>query len=101
MRRIRSHLTLHTAVPIDVTSTASLGRDADLVGAGRVGAGLGRPVAAGALERNSNFWGIFGGYGKHHTLQHFTQSSFRNARWTEMRIAGRAGDQCTGALCAK
>ena len=50
MVRIRRHLTFDAAVPIDMTITTTLGRDADLVRAGRVGAGLGRPVAAGALE---------------------------------------------------
>ena len=43
-------LALDAAVPIEVTSSAALGRDTDLIGAGRVGAGLGRPVAARTLE---------------------------------------------------
>ena len=41
MRRIRSHLALHAAVTIDVTTAAPLRRDADLVGTGRIGARLG------------------------------------------------------------
>ena len=48
MVRIRRRLTFDAAVPIEVASTASLGGDADLVRTGRVGAGLGRPVAVGA-----------------------------------------------------
>ena len=51
MRRIRSHLALNAAVPIEMTSATSLGRDADLIGTGRIGAGLGGPVAAGAMKR--------------------------------------------------
>lgn len=51
MRRIRSYLTLHAAVPIDVTSAAPLGTDADLIGTGYIGARLGRPIAARALKR--------------------------------------------------
>jgi len=45
-------LALDAAVPIEMASTAPLGQDTDLVvvRAGQVGAGLGRPVAAAALE---------------------------------------------------
>ena len=43
-------LTLDGAVPIEVTSSAALGRDTDLIGAGGVRTRLGRPVAARTLE---------------------------------------------------
>ena len=43
-------LALDAAVPIEVTSSAALGRDTDLIGAGRVGAGLGGPIALAAMK---------------------------------------------------
>ena len=51
VRGIRGKLTFDAAVPIDVAPAASLGGDPDLVGASRIGAGLGRPVAVGALVK--------------------------------------------------
>ena len=55
VRGIRGKLTFDAAVPIDVAPAASLGGDPDLVGASRIGAGLGRPVAAGAPEAGNIF----------------------------------------------
>ena len=46
--RIHYCLAFDATVPIEMTSTTPLGRDTDLVGTGRVGAGLGSPVARGA-----------------------------------------------------
>ena len=48
--RIRCSLALDAAITIEMTSSASLGRDTGFVGTGRVGAGLGSPVALTALE---------------------------------------------------
>ena len=50
MVRIHRSLTLDAAVPIEVTSTAPFGRNTSIVGAVWIGAGLGGPVAAAALE---------------------------------------------------
>ena len=50
MARVRSSLTLDAAVPIDMAPATTLGRDANLIGTIRVGAGLGLVVAGGATE---------------------------------------------------
>ena len=47
---IRRGLALDAAVSIEVTSSAPLGRDSDLIGTGRVRAGLGFPVAMEAIQ---------------------------------------------------
>ena len=48
--RIRGSLALDGAVPTEMTSTAPLGRDTDLVGAVRIGAGFRGPVTLAAPE---------------------------------------------------
>jgi len=47
---IQHSLTFDAAVPIEMTSTAALGGNSDLVGTRGVGAGLGCPVAMTAAE---------------------------------------------------
>ena len=47
---IRCSLALDTAITIEMASSASLGRDTGFVGTGRVGTGLGFPVAMTAME---------------------------------------------------
>ena len=47
---IRRGLAFDAAVPIEMTPTATLGRDTNLVGAVGIGAGLGGPVALAATE---------------------------------------------------
>ena len=48
MVRICRSLTLDAAITIEVAATASLGWHASVIWTGRIGAGLGRPVARGA-----------------------------------------------------
>ena len=50
MVRIHGRLAFDAAVPVEMTPTATLGRDTNLVGAVGIGAGLGGPVAFAATE---------------------------------------------------
>ena len=51
MVRVRSSLTLDTAVPIDMAASTSLGWDANVIGTHRIGAGFRLVVAGTALNQ--------------------------------------------------
>jgi len=50
MIRIGRGLAFDAAIPIEVATTTPLGQDPDIIRAGRIGAGLGRPVAMAASK---------------------------------------------------